>query len=618
MFRPRVPKPPLTILSACGSRHFPRLLNLLHSIERSRVDARTIVYDLGLEESENRALAERAGAVRKFDFATQPPHVDIRVNRGEYAWKPIIVADALAELGGLVLWLDAGNLVFGDLARVKSILVTHGVYTPLSGGTIGEWTHPDSLRYLGVTPDLLRKRNRNAAIVGFNAGHRGAPELAELWKQCALAKPCIAPAGSDKSNHRQDQAVLSVLTYMLQRIYGFRLVHSQEEISTHKRFLTAERVDEEMALERQSYRRRRVRRWVASYRYALPEKFEWRGRRRRREVRSTAGAIPRIAHVAHGLLPIPPLGWGAVERDIWNLHRNGEHDGLETAIVNTKSRCDLLRQCEAFAPNLIDVHAERWVSTCARYARAQGIPIVLTSHDYRLSYELPREIEKAAKLADAIIALSPSIRDRFVAHGFERVHYVPNGVNTDVFRPLEKRRNTVLAVARNTARKKLPEIARFFLSRPEYHLTICGPFTDHGDRKHPAIPRGPNVTILGRRSEAEIARLAGESEYFVHLCEVEASALVVREAMSCGCKVWTVPYNAQDLENVALSWAQAVSDPTLGERAAREAREKLDWTIISRRTASVIRTVLAELREKSRADGGVTRSSNPSSGRLTM
>src|SRR6185503_4186137 len=106
------------------------------------------------------------------------------------------------------------------------------------------------------------------------------------------------------------------------------------------------------------------------------------------------------------------------------------------------------------------------------------------------------------------------------------------------------------------------------------------------------------VTILGRRSEAEIARLAGESEYFVHLCEVEASALVVREAMSCGCKVWTVPYNAQDLENVALTWAQAVSDPTLGERAAREAREKLDWTIISQRTAAVIRTVLAELGEK--------------------
>lgn len=585
--------PELTIVSAASSNHFQCLINLLHSIDRSRVEGRKIVYDLGLDDSESRALAARCDSVRKFDFAAYPRHLDIRVNAGEYAWKPVIVADVLAEFGGLVLWLDAGDLVYGNLERVRSILIKNGVYAPLGGGTIREWTHPGTLRYLGVTPDLSGKRNRTAAIVGLNAEFPGAPQLAQLWKECALTKACIAPEGSSRSNHRQDQATLSVLIYTLQRIYGFRLVHSQEEVCTHKDRLAPQRVDEEIAAQRRLYRRNRWRRWAGPYRHALVSRLESRGEPEWRGPRVEASARPRIVHVGHGRLPIPPLGWGAVERDIWNLHRTSEQNGLESAVINSMGAREIIRQCRAYDPDMIDVHAEQWVAACRSYARAHPIPIILTSHDFRLSYELPREIEKAARLVDGIIALSPSIRDRFIAHGFDNVHCIPNGVNTEVFRPLEKKPKTVLAVARNTHRKKLPEVARFFLSKPDYHLTICGPLTDRRDRKSPAIPGGPNITIFGARSEAEIARLFGESEYFVHLCEVEACALVVREAMACACKVWTAPYNAQGLENVALSWDQAVNDSTLGERAAREAREKLDWSIISRQTADIVRSMLA-------------------------
>jgi hypothetical protein len=55
-------------------------------------------------------------------------------------------------------------------------------------------------------------------------------ELINQWKACALTKECIAPAGSSRQNHRQDQAVLSVLAqqYDLTRkiptkFYGFKI-----------------------------------------------------------------------------------------------------------------------------------------------------------------------------------------------------------------------------------------------------------------------------------------------------------------------------------------------------------------------------------------------------------
>lgn len=36
-------------------------------------------------------------------------------------------------------------------------------------------------------------------------------ELVRPWYLCSLTRQCIAPDGSDRSNHRQDQAALTVL-----------------------------------------------------------------------------------------------------------------------------------------------------------------------------------------------------------------------------------------------------------------------------------------------------------------------------------------------------------------------------------------------------------------------
>ena len=40
-----------------------------------------------------------------------------------------------------------------------------------------------------------------------------AREIIHKWKELALVKECIAPVGSNRSNHRQDQSILSILIY---------------------------------------------------------------------------------------------------------------------------------------------------------------------------------------------------------------------------------------------------------------------------------------------------------------------------------------------------------------------------------------------------------------------
>lgn len=310
----------------------------------------------------------------------------------------------------------------------------------------------------------------------------------------------------------------------------------------------------------------------------------------------------RVALVGPGTLSIPPRGWGATQRDMWNIHQHGHDAGFDSLIVNSQRTRQLVVALTEFQPDVIDLHAHWRLHECLRFLLRHPTPLVVTSHDFRLGSSIPRGVAPSIEAADTVIALNPAIEKRLRTLRGDRVRYIPNGVDSRVFRPLAKKAHTVAAVGQNTPRKRFVEIARFFLDHPEYHLTMCGPGMRAGAGEgRPVIPAGPNITLLEDQPEHEIARLLGEAEYFVHLCEVEASALVVREAMASACRVWTVPTNAQDVTNVALSWDDAVSDPELGRRAAREARDSFDWSIITGRYGEAYEQTLARWRGSPRA-----------------
>jgi hypothetical protein len=114
-----------------------------------------------------------------------------------------------------LLWLDAGNLLIGNLERIKQLVAYNGFYSPYSAGTIGDWTHKLTLEILNFPHQRLTKPNCNGAIVGLNLENSIILKLISDWNSCAMNKSCIAPIGSSRLNHRQDQAVLSVLTELI-------------------------------------------------------------------------------------------------------------------------------------------------------------------------------------------------------------------------------------------------------------------------------------------------------------------------------------------------------------------------------------------------------------------
>jgi hypothetical protein len=213
------------VVTAASSNHFGPLRYLLESLRALK--ARVECFDLGLTPEEARALPRWDGVFyHKFDYAAYPPHLDVGVNAGEYAWKPVIVATVAKGLCASpapndLLWADAGTYFHSLDPIAGAIQESSGVWLRRSSGTMREWTHPGMFASLGEDEARFADLpNADATLVGFATGHRSADVRAAVhrdiiapWRACALRKECIAPAGSSRRNHRQDQAVLSYLVH---------------------------------------------------------------------------------------------------------------------------------------------------------------------------------------------------------------------------------------------------------------------------------------------------------------------------------------------------------------------------------------------------------------------
>ena len=198
----------LTFVTAASSNHFRSLCQLLETLRGQRV----FVYDIGLTYREGLHIRTRFRVVfRVFNFHQYPPHVSMSSqDAGAYAWKPIIVSEVFSEIDGVLVWCDAGDKIANPSA-LEECVRRLGFYTPISSGTLSKWTHPTTLNTMDVPEKWYGYTMRNAACVGFLKGF--ADPIVDEWKICAMNKDIILPVGADRSNHRHDQSILTILYY---------------------------------------------------------------------------------------------------------------------------------------------------------------------------------------------------------------------------------------------------------------------------------------------------------------------------------------------------------------------------------------------------------------------
>jgi hypothetical protein len=221
----------IVFVTAAEKNYFNQLILLINSYCK-HLDNQFIVYDIGLDKEQLQYIKDNYQnlILRKFQFEQYPEFVSQYFDDklGNYAWKPVIIDEVLKQSKSKVVWLDAGNLITRKIKFLKIALTTNGIIVPSSSNTIKEWTHPKTIEYIGVQNNILKKRNFASGLVGFDYNLKEARIIAELWSEFSQIQECISPKGSSRLNHRQDQAVLTLLLYKYLFKGNFkRLIHPQ-------------------------------------------------------------------------------------------------------------------------------------------------------------------------------------------------------------------------------------------------------------------------------------------------------------------------------------------------------------------------------------------------------
>ncbi|KAF9433470.1 hypothetical protein BGZ76_009420 [Entomortierella beljakovae] len=247
-----------TIVTAASYNHFCALESFLYSLselleglERTEMRPTVVVYNLGgmtieqLDKLEYLRENQYIDDFQEFNYEKYPAFWDINVSRGEYGWKAGVIKEVADKYRGHLLWLDSGNMLALDFLRyLPGYLDKFGFWSPQSSGSFRQYTHPGLPQFYGDTIDTYaQETNCNGAAIAFDTSNESIYNgLLKEWYACSSIKECIAPAGSSRSNHRQDQAALTYLVKKMHFVQQCRHFPEHYGVTVHQDKVCRERI----------------------------------------------------------------------------------------------------------------------------------------------------------------------------------------------------------------------------------------------------------------------------------------------------------------------------------------------------------------------------------------
>ena len=170
---------------------------------------------------------------RKFNFHNAPSWMNIFNPKtvGGYAWKVIGYMDVLFEWNALGAWIDAGSIIYDGVNVEFGYAKKEGMYIPPSPGNVKRWTHPAMIEFVEKTGMMKKvdQTEQNCSSGHFFMDFTNKTAVNMIFKpylQCAYTMKCITPKGSDRSNHRQEQAAITIFLHNAHLVYSASVKYS--------------------------------------------------------------------------------------------------------------------------------------------------------------------------------------------------------------------------------------------------------------------------------------------------------------------------------------------------------------------------------------------------------
>jgi len=264
------------------------------------------------------------------------------------------------------------------------------------------------------------------------------------------------------------------------------------------------------------------------------------------DIRWAASATATTADAVPGIRRVPMSAWNVAEDrlgfpyPLWSL----------SSLQQLRSLVDW--------SDVVHLHDSLYLGNflACRMARQAGKPVVVTQHIGEVPYKSPllrgmlhvanRTVaRRVLGAADRCVFISPRVRDFFqqFVRFREPPQYVPNGVDTDRFRPIAEGerlkareqlgwpcdRLVCFFAGRFVEKKGLPTLRSTAMQLPECHFAFAG-----WGPLDPAAWGLPNVRSHGSLGAEELAMCYRAADLLVLPSVGEGFPLVVQEAAACG------------------------------------------------------------------------------------
>jgi len=244
-----------------------------------------------------------------------------------------------------------------------------------------------------------------------------------------------------------------------------------------------------------------------------------------------------ITHVTPGLLQIPPNGWGAIEKIIWEFHQNCLNLGHNSKILYLNE-----------VKNLPDQIIHIYVGNLGVMAKEKNMKYFFTMNDHHAYLHGKESYVFKSNLAAMYGSVKSFVSAKFLEKYF---NYLPSymclGVNSDFFTP-DFSRNTsehrLLCVANNGYAHDQSTDRKGFIPAIEMARALDLPITIAGPSNNKKFlerykPDYSKLSMVYDLSEEQLKNTYKEHTIFLHMSELEAGHpnMTILEAMSSGLPV---------------------------------------------------------------------------------